>query len=324
MISVKRLLVIATTAVAAIFAPYVGAQTFPTKLIKLIVPFPPGGSTDGAARILGEKLTLEFKHPVIVENKAGAGTTIAAAFVAGEAGDGHTLYLTGTITQATSAALYKKLSYDPLKSFTPIGLMTKAPFILVVNRSSKVKTLKDLIEMARANPGKITYASSGNGAAPHLVTEMLAKATGVKLIHIPYKGVGPALIAILAGEVDFLISDVGALPYINDGKLRALSVLSAKRSALAPGIPSIVESGIKGIDVSSNLGLLAPAGVPNDVVTRINAAMNKALANDDVKRRLVGLGQEVSTGTPEEFGKVLAADVQKYARIVKESGITID
>jgi tripartite-type tricarboxylate transporter receptor subunit TctC len=323
MISMKRSIAVAATFLAAVAAPYAGAQAFPSKPIKLIVPFPPGGSTDVAARILGEKMALEFKQPVIVENRAGAGTTIAAAYVAGEPADGHTLYITGTITHATSAALYKNLSYDAVKSFTPVGLLSESPFILVVN-PSKAKTLKELIETARANPGKISYASSGNGAAPHLATEMITKATGIKLIHVPYRGVGPALTAVLGGEVDFLISDVAAVPHISKGKLRALAVLSAKPSEMAPGVPSILEGGVKGVDVSSNLAIFVPAGTPKDVIARLNAAMNRALAIDDVKRRLAGLGQEVAPGTPEELGSQLAADVQKYAKVVKEAGITID
>jgi tripartite-type tricarboxylate transporter receptor subunit TctC len=324
MIPMKRCSLIAATVVAAFSASYAGAQTFPSKPIKLVVPFPPGGATDVTARILGEKLTQEFKQPVIVDNKPGAGTTIAAAFVAAEPADGHTLYLTGTITHATSAALYKKLSYDPVKSFTPVGLVTQSPFILVVNPSSKAKTLKDLIDMARANPGKITYGSTGNGAAPHLATEMLAKSTGIKAVHVPYKGTGPAMTATLAGEVDFLIADSASVPYINKGSLRALSVLSAKPSDMVPAIPSMAQNNINDIDVSSNVVILAPAGTPKDVVVRINAAINKALANDDVKTRLAGLGQEVATSTPDELGKKVAADVQKYVNIVKEAGINID
>lgn len=324
MSSMKRLIAIGATCLVAIAAAGVGAQTFPSKPMKLVVPFPPGGTTDVTARILAEKLALEFKQPVIVENKAGAGTTIAATYVAGEPADGYTLYITGTVTHATSAALYKNLKYDPVKSFAPVGLLMESPFILVVNPSSKAKTMKDLIEMARASPGKIAYASSGNGAAPHLATEMIAKATGIKLLHVPYRGTGPALIAVLGGEVDFLISDVAAVTFINNGKLRALAVLGAKRSEMAPDVPSIVEGGVEGVDVSSNMAIFAPADTPKNVVTRINAAINKALSMDDVKRHLASLGQKVAPGTPEELGKQLAGDVQKYTRVVKESGITID
>src|SRR5256884_5929176 len=211
-------------------------QGYPSKPVKIIVPFPPGGSADAAARIVAEKTGEEWKQPVLVENKPGAGTTIAAAFVAGSAPDGYVLYLTGPISHAVSAALYKNPGYDAVSSFAAVARVASAPFILVVNPSVKANSVRELIELARARPGALTYASSGTGAAPHLAAEMLASMTGPKFVHVPFKGTAPALAALLGGQVDFQIADVAAIPHMRAGKLRALAVTTARPSALVPGV----------------------------------------------------------------------------------------
>jgi tripartite-type tricarboxylate transporter receptor subunit TctC len=320
----RRQLTFAAGLLATLTALPARAQRFPTRAIRLVVPFPPGGSTDVAARSLAERLSRDLEQPVVVENRAGAGTTIAAALVAAAPPDGYTLYITGTLTHGSAAALYKKLAYDPVKSFVPVGLVTQSPFLLVVNSASKLRTVADLLAAARAQPGAVSYASSGNGAAPHLITEMLGRSAGVKFLHAPFKGVGPALTALLANDVQFTVADIGAVPHIQGGRLRALSVLGARPSPLVPNVPGLAQSGVRDIDVAANLGILAPAGTPAEVVARLNASINKALADPDFRARLTGLGLEPSPGTPEEFGRTLAVDAHKYAEIVREVGITLD
>ncbi len=300
------------------------AQPFPSRPVKIIVPFPPGGSADTAARIIAEKTSEEWKQPVLVENKPGAGTTIAAAFVAGSAPDGYVLYLTGPISHAVSAALYKNLGYDAVSSFTAVARVASAPFILVVHPSVKANSVRELIELARARPGALTYASSGSGAAPHLAAEMLASMTGTKFVHVPFKGTAPALVALLGGQVDFQIADVAAIPHVRAGKLRALAVTTARPSALVPGVPSVAESGVPGFDVPSATGILAPAETPREIVARINAAINRALATREVRQRLNAQGFEAAPATPEEFAAFLASEVRKYARIIQEAGVRID
>jgi tripartite-type tricarboxylate transporter receptor subunit TctC len=300
------------------------AQTFPSRPVRIIVPFPPGGSADASARIVAEKTSGEWKQPVLVENKPGAGTTIAAAFVAGSAPDGYMLYLTGPISHAVSAALYKNLSYDAVSSFAAVARVASAPFILVVHPSVKANSVQELIALARAGSGALTYASSGSGAAPHLAAEMLASMTGTKFVHVPFKGTAPALVALLGGQVDFQIADVAAIPHVRAGKLRALAVTTAKRSALVPEIPTIAESGVPGFDVPSATGILAPAGTPREVVAKINAAINRALATEEVRQRLNAQGFEPAPATPEEFGAFLASEVRKYARVIQEAGVRLD
>jgi tripartite-type tricarboxylate transporter receptor subunit TctC len=300
------------------------AQTFPSRPVRIIVPFPPGGSADASGRIVAQKTSEEWRQPVLVENKPGAGTTIAAAFVAGSAPDGYVLYLTGPVSHAVSAALYKNLGYDAVSSFTAVARVASAPFILVVHPSVKANSVRELIELARARPGALTYASSGSGAAPHLAAEMLASMTGTKFVHVPFKGTAPALVALLAGQVDFQIADVAAIPHVRAGKLRALAVTTARPSALVPGVPSVAESGVPGFDVPSATGILAPAGTPREIVAKINAAINRALAADDVRQRLNAQGFEPAPATPEEFAVFLASEVQKYARIIQEAGVRID
>ena len=300
------------------------AQTFPSRSVRIIVPFPPGGSADAAARIVAEKTSEEWKQPVLVENKPGAGTTIAAAFVASSPPDGHLLYLTGPISHAVSAVLYKNLSYDAVSSFAAVARVATAPFILIVHPSVKANSVQELIELARARPGALTYASSGSGAAPHLAAEMLASMTGTKFVHVPFKGTAPALVALLGGQVDFQIADVAAIPHIRAGKLRALAVTTARRSALVPEIPTVAESGVPGFDVPSATGILAPAGTPREIVTRINAAINRALATEEVRQRLNAQGFEPAPATPEEFGAFLASEVRKYAKLIRDAGVRLD
>jgi tripartite-type tricarboxylate transporter receptor subunit TctC len=306
-------------------APAAGAaQAFPNKAVRIVVPFPPGGSADATARIIGERMSAAWSQPVLVENKPGAGTTLGAAFVADSAPDGYVLFFTGSLTHAASSALFRNPGYDALKSFAPVGLVSASPFVLVVHPSVKANTVKELVELAKTKPGGLTYASSGSGTSGHLVVETFALATGVKAVHVPFKGTSPALVAILGGQVDFMISDIVAMAHVRTGKLRALAVTSAKQSALAPGIPTMQEAGVPTIDASSAMGLLAPAGTPRDVVTKINGQVRRALAEEEVKRRLNAQGFEPTPGSPEEHAAIMQAEVHKYAKLIKDTGVKVD
>ncbi|MDX3906180.1 MAG: tripartite tricarboxylate transporter substrate binding protein [Pigmentiphaga sp.] len=300
------------------------ADEFPSRPIRLVVPFPPGGSTDVGARIVAAKLSETLGQTVFVDNRPGAGTTIGAAYVAAAPADGYTLYVTGPVTHVTSQALYKNLRYDALKSFAPVGMMTTSPFIVVVHPSSPAKTLRQLLEAARARPGRLTYASSGNGAAPHLATEIIARATGTEFVHVPFRGVGPALVALMGEQVDFMIADVGVVPQLRDGRLRALALTTAKESALVPGVPSLAAAGVEGVDIPSALAVLAPAGTPSPVISRLNAALNGALADPEVKQKFALQGFETAPGTPQALADFLASEARRYTRIIREAGITID
>jgi tripartite-type tricarboxylate transporter receptor subunit TctC len=320
----RLLLVTAAGFVTTASIPVFAQSTFPSRSIRLVVPFPPGGSTDVAARTIAERLASDLGQPVIVDNRPGAGTTIAAAQVANSPADGHTLYITGTISHASAAALYTSLQYDPIKSFEAVGFVTESPFILVVNSTSPYRTVQDLIQAARAQQGTVTYSSSGNGAAPHLSTELMGRSAGVKFLHIPYKGVGPALTALLANDVQFTVADTGAVPHITGGRLRALSVLSANPSPMLTGIPGLLASGIPDVDISSNLGILVPAGTPGAILDRLNSSLNRALAQDEIKAKLSGLGQMAVPRSRADFQRTLTNDVRRYANVVKEAGIRID
>ena len=320
----RSLLVTALGCISASSFPVLAQSTFPSRPIRLVVPFPPGGSTDVAARTIAERLANDFGQPVIVDNRPGAGTTIAATQVAASPADGHTLYITGTISHASAAALYTNLQYDPVKSFEAVGFVTESPFILVVNSSSPYRTVQDLIQAARAQQGGVTYSSSGNGAAPHLSTELIGRSAGVKFLHIPYKGVGPALTALLANEVQFTVADAGAVPHIAGGRLRALSVMSSNSSPMLAGVPGLSSSGVSDVDISSNLGILAPAGTPVAILERLNSSLNRALAQDEIKAKLSGLGQMAAPRSRADFLRTLTNDVRRYSIVVKEAGIRID
>lgn len=309
---------------AALLAAGALAQSYPAKTVRVIVPFPPGGSADAASRSMAEKLSSLWGQPVILEHKPGAGTTIAAAYVAASSPDAYTLLFCGAISHAASANLYRNLSYDAVKSFAALGTISLSPFILVVSQNTKAGTVRELVELARAKPGALNYASSGNGASPHLAAEMFAHAAGIRMVHVPFKGMAPALVALLAGEVDLTFADVAVMPQVRSGRLRALAVTTAKPSPLVPGVPTLAEAGVAGVEVPSVTGFIAPAGTPRETVAFINASMGKALASNDLRERLVGLGFEPFASTPEEFGAFLAAEVRRYAQVIRDAGIRVD
>jgi tripartite-type tricarboxylate transporter receptor subunit TctC len=309
---------------AALLATGAFAQAYPAKSVRVIVPFPPGGSADAASRSMAEKLAAMWGQPVVLEHKPGAGTTIAAAYVAASPPDGYTILFCGAISHAASANLYRNLGYDPVKSFAALGTISLSPFILVVNPRTKAASVRALIDLAKARPGELNYGSSGNGASPHLAAEMFARAAGVRMVHVPFKGMQPVLVALVSGEIDLTFADIAAMPLVRSGRLTALAVTTAKPSPLVPGVPTLAESGVPGVDIPSVAGFIAPANTPRETVAFVNASMGKALASSDLRERLTGLGFEPYESSPEEFGAFLATEVRRYAQVIRDAQIRVD
>jgi tripartite-type tricarboxylate transporter receptor subunit TctC len=309
----------------AAFASAANAQAWPSKPIKWIVPFAPGGTTDILARTISEKLSQALGQPVIVENKPGAGGGVGAEFTAKAPPDGYTI-MGGTIsTHAINASLYKNLPYDPVKDFAPITLIVRLPNLLVVHPDVPAKNVAELIALMKANPAKYTFASSGNGTSQHLSGELFKAMAGVDMQHIPYKGSPPALQDVVGGQVTMTFDNITtAWPLAKAGKLRALAVTTAKRSSIAPDVPTLAESGLAGYEVGSWQGAFAPAGTPPEIVKRLNAEMVKIINMPDVKEKLVGLGAEPVANTSEEFGALVKAEIVKWADVVKKSGARVD
>jgi len=301
------------------------AGGFPDKPIKLVVPLAPGGSTDMVARMLGEKMGQALGQPVIIENRPGAGGSIGSDYVAKSAPDGYSL-LMGTIgTLAVTPSLYQSLPYDPDRAFAPISLTTGAQFVLVVNPGVQARTLADLLQQIKQHPGKFNYGSAGNGSTPHLAMELLQQTIQSQITHVPYRGSGPMISALLGGEVQMGMPDLpSALPHIKAGKLVALGVTSTQRSTTAPDIPTLAESGVQGFDVVSWLGILAPAGTPRAVVDTLNRAAVGALKDPAMQARLAESDISVYASTPDEFAAYIQSERKKWDSIVKLSGATIN
>jgi len=295
-------------------------QAYPAKPIRLILPFPPGGSTDIVARLIGQKLTESWGQPVLIENRPGAGGNIAAETAARAAPDGYTLFQVN-VANAIGATLYPKLPYDLITSFAPVIQLATTPYVLLAHPTVPAKNTAELIALAKARPGQLNYASAGGGSATHLSGELLKSMAGVNIVHVPYKGTGPAVTALLSGEVDLYFATVpAALPLVEAKKLRALGVTSARRSPLMRDVPAIAEAGLKGYETSTWHGVLAPAATPADVVVKLNAEIARTLAQPAVKERLVGQGLDPVGGTPEQFGAYLKTEISKWAVVVKASG----
>jgi tripartite-type tricarboxylate transporter receptor subunit TctC len=303
---------------------FAATPQFPNKVVKIIVGFGPGGSSDVAARLIAERLADEWKQPVIVENKPGAGTTIAAAHVASSTPDGYTLLLISPGTHSTSGALYKNLSYDAVKSFAGIGLIATAPFVVVVPETSPIKSFKDLIERAQANPGKLTYSTGGAGTGPHLVAEVISQATGAQFLHVPFKASAEATSAVLAQHVDFSIAEASASALVKSGRMRGLAVTTSTQSDLFKGIPTVAESAIAQFSYPLSIGLAAPARTPPDVIAKINESLNRALANEATRSSLINLGFEPRTESSQKFDERLAGEAVKYRKIVNDIGLKIN
>ncbi len=307
------------------------AQTaWPAKPVKIVVPFAPGGTTDLLARAMATELSKAFTQPFIVDNRAGAGGNLGADIVAKSPADGYTL-LMGTVgTHGINKALYSKMPYDPQKDFAPITLVAGVPNVMIMNaeaaKAKGINTVKDFIKYARANPGKLNMASSGNGTSIHLSGELFKSMTGTFMTHIPYTGSGPALLGLLSGNVDVMFDNLpSALPQIRSGKLTGFAVTSAQRSGAIPELPTMDEAaGLKGFDASSWFGLLGPAGTPPDVVNRVQQEVAKALASPAVKEKLLAQGAIPSGNTPQEFAKFIDSEIKKWAPVVKASGAKVD
>ncbi|HZN23632.1 MAG TPA: tripartite tricarboxylate transporter substrate binding protein [Burkholderiales bacterium] len=297
-------------------------QAFPTKPVRLIVPFAPGGAPDLVARGLAPKLNESLGQPVIVENRAGAGGIIGMELVARAAPDGHTLVVGSAGPLAIVPNLHRKLSYDVMRDFAPISMVTAMPFLLVVHPSLPVKPIKDLMALAKARPGELNYGSPGNGSTTHLATELLKSATGMKITHIPYKGVAEAATALVSGQVQVLSGDLNAmLPQVKAGRMRGIAVTSARRSQLLPDTPTVAESGVPGFDASGWMGVLAPAATPAPVIERLNATITKALAAPDTRNRLGALGGEVRASSPAEFAAFIRTEAAKWSKLIRSAGI---
>lgn len=322
----SRLFAIAAAALAVLFAPMAFAQTnYPTKPVRLIVPFPPAGTTDILARAVAQKLSETWGQQVVVDNHPGAGGNIGSDLVAKAAPDGYTL-LMGTVgTHAINPSLYSKMPYDHVKDFVPVILVAGVPNVLVVNPSLPVKSVRELIDYAKANPGKLNFASSGNGTSIHLSGELFKTMTGVQMTHVPYKGSSPALTDLMGGQVQLMFDNLpSSLSFIKAGKLRALAVTSSQRSATLPELPTLAESGLPGFEASSWFGVLAPAGTPKEIVDKINGAVAAWLATPEAKEKLLAQGAIAAGGPPDAFVKHIAAETTKWAKVVKESGAHVD
>jgi tripartite-type tricarboxylate transporter receptor subunit TctC len=300
------------------------AQTWPTRPIRLVVPFAAGGTTSILGRAMADKLAPLLGQPVVVDNRPGAGGNVGMDAVAKSEPDGYTL-LMGPIGLAINPALYNKMSFDPIRDLAPIGLYAGVPNLLVVHPSVPAQSLKELIALFKANPGKYNYASNGNGTSSHLAAEMLKSSAGVDIVHIPYKGGAPAMADLLAGQVTMLFDQMPAvLPQVKGGKVRALGVSSAQRSAAAPEVPSLAEAGLPGFDMTVWFGLLAPARTPPAVLQRVNAEMGKVLQDPEFRTFLAGLGVSPLGGSPDAFASFIQAETQRWAQVVKASGARID
>lgn len=322
----KRLTLAVLCATFALILPATGsAQAFPSKPIRIVCPFPPGGGVDITARAIGLELSKSLGQPVTVENKPGAGGNIAAAEVARSAPDGHTLFLTLNSLHSISPQLYSKLPFDAMKDFAFITPLVAFSNVLIVNPAASAKSVQELIAQAKAQPGKLTYASSGNGTNVHLVGELFRSMAGVEVVHVPYKGSAPALTDMLAGNVTMMFETIPfAISQIKAGKLRPLAVTSARRSPLMPEIPALAESGLPGFDTIAWYGLIAPAATPRDIVMRLNAEAIKGANSKEFRDRMEPLGFEIVTGSPERMAEMLRADAVRWAPVIKAAGVKID
>jgi tripartite-type tricarboxylate transporter receptor subunit TctC len=300
------------------------AQAWPTKPISIVVPFPPGGTTDVLARALAEKLTTSLGQTVLVESKPGAGATLGADFVAKSKPDGYTL-LMGAVHHTIAPSVFKKLPYDLQKDFAPITTVALVPNVLTIAATNPAKTVADLVAQAKAQPGKLNYGSNGNGTAQHLIGTQFENVNGIEIAHIPYKGSGPLVTDLIGGQVTMSFDTATpVLPHIKAGKLKALAVTTAKRSSALPDVPTLAEAGVKGIDTGTWFGLLAPAATPKEITARLHTEVSTALAQPDLRKRLEEIGAEPVGNTPEQMGAQIKSDTEKFAKLVKDAKVVIE
>lgn len=309
----------------AFAATNVHAQVYPSKPIRLLVPFPAGGAVDITARALSAELTRLLGQPVVAENRTGAGGNIAAEAVARSAPDGYTLLMTTSAIMAVNPVLYAKISFDPVKDFAPISVVAAASNVLIVHPSLPATSVAELVALVRANPAKYSYGSSGNGTSTHLAAEMFKMMTGVELLHVPYKGGPPSLIDLVAGQVNMVFELLPtAVPLIRSGKVRALAYAGVRRSPLLAEVPSFAESGLPGYESTVWFGVVAPVGTPASIVARLSAAIAQAVKQPDLGERLTNMGYEVSSTTPEQMSEMVRVEIPRWSRVVKVSGVRIE
>ncbi len=312
-------------ALACVCSAQPGAAAFPGKPIRFVVGFTPGGPSDILARALGQKLAERWRQQVVIDNRPGAGGNLAAEIVAKSSPDGHTWLLGNNSILATNQSLYRRLNYDPVKDFAPVALVAIQPNILVVNPSVQAQSVSQLVSYLKANPGRLNYASSGSGAAAHLAGELFKAMAGVDMVHVPYKGAQPALTDVISGQVQLMFAtSASVVPYVKAGRLRALAVTTAQRSALIPELPTMSESGVPGFEATTWHGVVVPVQTPAVVIESLNREINNALNQADLRERLAGLGAEVAGGTPGEFADYIAREIPKWAKVVRASGATAD
>ncbi len=300
------------------------ADTYPSKPIRIVVPFAAGGAVDVVARAVGQRMSQQMGNPIVIENKPGASANLGAEFVAKAQPDGYTL-LMGANGLATNMTLFRNLGFDTAKDFAPIARVGYAPLVLVVQASSPIKSLKDLIAMAKAQPGALSYGSAGNGGAAHLASELLKHTAKIDVLHVPYKGGAPAMTDLLGGRISFMLNNpVEVMANIKAGRLRALAVASSKRIPMLPDVPTFAEAGLPGYTASVWWGLVAPAKTPKDIVAKLSSEALKALEDEDVKQKLSNLGAVIDPAGPEEFGKFLKEEIAKWAGVIKTAGIHAD
>ena len=301
------------------------AQSYPAKPVRIVLGFPPGGASDILMRFVGARLTDSLGQPIVYDNRPGAGGNVAGEIVAKSPPDGYTLLMGNNAILATNASLYKNMSFDPVKDLAPVALIASQPNILVVHPSLPVNTVKEFIAFARSRPGQLNYASSGNGLAAHLAGELFKTMTRTNMVHIPYKGAGPALVDTLSGQCQVMFATaVSVQPYLQSGRLRPLAVTTATRSRNFPALPSVAEAGVPGFEATSWHGLVAPAGTPQAVITRLNGEINKVLQQPDIRDRLAKQGADVASGTPQQFAAYIRAEIPKWAKVIKDSGAHAD
>jgi tripartite-type tricarboxylate transporter receptor subunit TctC len=317
-----RLLFITLALMAAGQAAY--GQNYPTKQVRFVVGFPAGGATDVVARAISQNLSEALGQPVVVDNRAGAASNIAAEFVATSPKDGHTIFM-GTVSTAINPSLYKKLAYNAVKDFAAVSQVTDTPFMFVTHPSLPVKSVKEFVALAKARPGQLNYGSAGNGSGGHLFTAMFGSMAGINLVHVPYRGASFATTSVLSGETIFMFDNiVTTLPLVKAGRLRALAVTTAKRSRVAEDIPTLAQAGVPGYDANAWFGVFAPAGTPENVILRLQLEISRIVKIPEIRDRFLALGAEPVGSTSEQFGAFFRAEVLKWDKVVRASGAQID
>lgn len=315
----------ASLAPAALAPSAVFAQAYPSKSVRLICPYAPGGSTDIISRAIANELGKTLGQQVVVDNRPGAGANVGAEMAAKSTPDGYTILMSASSLHGVTPALYTKLNYDPNKDLAPVIVLATHRYVLVVNPSMNAHSVKDIIQLAKAQPGKLTFASAGNGSTAHMSGEMFRQMADVDIVHIPYKGTGPAAVDLIGGQVNMMFGDMpGMLPHIRAGKLRPLGVTGAKREAALPDVPTIAESGVPGFGSSTWFGLAVPVGTAKEIVVRLNAAAEQGMKSPEFVKRMNDLGFDIVGGTPEQMAEMIKVEIQRWGPVVKASGARVD